>query len=150
MGLVQLYSTPKTRGDPNASQTSSSRCHTAESSTFCRCQRDVQRKSLEKSKTKGQMNTSTEQLVRKVYLRPPRSERYRLQLQPDTCRCGEDTCRTINWTWDEQNLQPQTIVAANDHTVQFHPIYSQGKGFLVECMQKKSMSMKIKCASMKI
>lgn len=119
MGLIQLYATPKTSSGANDSlQTTSSRCHNTENLSFCRCQRDVQKRKLEKQKSKCQINLSASQLpdqiVRRVYLNPP-----------DTCRCGEDTCQIINWTWDKQNLQPQTII--NNHTVQFHPIYSQGK-----------------------
>lgn len=71
--------------------------------------------------TSGQL---PDQVARRVYLDPPRADKYRLQIPPDTCRCGEDTCRTINWTWDRQKVQPQTII--NNQTVQFHPIYSQG------------------------
>lgn len=108
MGLVRLYSTPKTSSGANdASQTSSSRCHIAEKSSFCRCQQDKKC------------------IVRKVYLDPARNEKYRHQMSlTDTCRCGEDTCRIINWTWDTQNLQPQVIITNN--MVQFHPYYSQG------------------------
>ncbi|XP_055316687.1 SPRY domain-containing SOCS box protein 3 isoform X2 [Sitodiplosis mosellana] len=62
--------------------------------------------------------------ARKVYLDPPKGDKTNLQIPPDTCRCGEDACQTINWTWDRQNVQPQTII--QNHTVQFHPIYSQG------------------------
>lgn len=121
MGLVRLYSTPKTSsGENSPSQTSSSRCHNAETSSFCRCQQDKQRQSLEKQKSK-----CPDQIVRRVYLNPPRADKYRHQILPDTCRCGEDTRRIINWTWDKQNLQPQIIIN-NGTTVQFHPIYSQG------------------------
>lgn len=112
MGLVRLYATPKTNSGVNdTSQNSSSRCYNVENSSFCRCHQDMQRTSLEKQKSK---------YSRRNYLNTPRA-----QLLPDTsCRCGEDACRIINWTWDKQNLQPQIII--NNTTVQFHPIYSQG------------------------
>lgn len=133
MGLIQLYSTPKTSSGVNdPSQTTSSRCHNTENSSFCRCERDVQKRPLQKSK--WQMNSSASQspdaLVRRVYLNAPRAEKYRPQVLSDTCRCGEDTCRIINWTWDKENLQPQTII--NNHTVQFHPIYSQGRVKIIQ------------------
>lgn len=139
MGLIQLYSTSKASSSVNdSSQTPSSRCQKfseAENLAFCRCQTDVQRKPLERQKSKTQINLSAsqspEQMVQRVYLNQPRAEKYRLQILPDTCRCGEDACRTINWTWDTQNLQPQTII--NNNTVQFHPIYSQGKVYLHKC-----------------
>lgn len=128
MGLIQLYSTPKTNSTVSDSSQTTSRCHD-ENPSFCRCQRtDVQRKPIEKPKPKCQMNLTGRELAdrvpRPVYLDAPRTDKYRLQIPPDTCRCGEDTCRTINWTWDKQKMQPQTII--NNHTVQFHPIYSQG------------------------
>lgn len=129
MGLIQLYSTPKTSASASDPSQAASRCHD-ENPSFCRCQRTdmVQRKLLEKQKPKCQMNLSSSQLsdhvVRKVYLDPPKSDKPSLQLPPDTCRCGEDTCQTINWTWDTEAVQPQTII--NNQTVQFHPIYSQG------------------------
>lgn len=107
MGLVQLYSTPKTSGVNDASQTPSAHCHTDESSSYCRCQQDMQLKLQDKQKSKFR-----------------RAEKCRLKILPDTCRCGEDSNQMVNWTWDNQNLQPQTII--NDNTVQFHPIYSQG------------------------
>lgn len=101
MGLVQLYSTPKTSSGVNDAS------HNAGNSSFCRCQPEMKRKLQDKQKSKFR-----------------RAEKCRFQILPDTCRCGEDTNQTINWTWDHQNLQPQTII--NDHNVQFHPIYSQG------------------------
>lgn len=124
MGLIQLYSTPKTSTPVNDSQ-ASNRCHD-ENPSFCRCQKtDLQRKPTEKPKTKCQIPSQlTDQVVRKTYLDPPKGDKTNLQIPPDTCRCGEDTCQTINWTWDRQNVQPQTII--QNHTVQFHPIYSQG------------------------
>lgn len=129
MGLIQLYSTPKTNSSVSDSSQATTRCHD-ENPSFCRCKStDVQRKQIEKQKPKSQINLSTSQLTdqmvpRRVYLDPPRADKYRLQIPPDTCRCGEDTCQTINWAWDKQKVQPQTII--NNHTVQFHPIYSQG------------------------
>lgn len=128
MGLIQLYSTPKSSTSMSDPSQATSRCHD-ENPSFCRCQRtDVQRKPSEKPKPKCSINLSSNQLpdtvVRRVYLDQPRPDKYRLQIPPDTCRCGEDACQTINWTWDKQNVQPQTII--NNHTVQFHPIYSQG------------------------
>lgn len=128
MGLIQLYSTPKTSAPVSDPSQAMSRCHD-ENPSFCRCQRtEVQRKPIDKSKQKCQMNLSsgqlTDQVARKVYLDPPKSDKTNLQLPPDTCRCGEDTCQTINWSWDRLKMQPQTII--NGHTVQFHPIYSQG------------------------
>lgn len=128
MGLIQLYSTPKTSVPVSDPSQAASRCHD-ENPSFCRCQRTdtVQRKPVEKQMPKCQMNLSSGQLSgRKVYLDPPKSgsDKPSFQLPPDTCRCGEDTCQTIEWTWDKENIQPQTVI--NDHTVQFHPIYSQG------------------------
>lgn len=127
MGLIQLYSTPKTSAPVSDTSQATPRCHD-ENPSFCRCQQtEVQRKPIEKSKPKCQINLSTSQLpdqARKVYLDPPKGDKSNLQIPPDTCRCGEDTCQTINWTWDRQKMQPQTII--NAHTVQFHPIYSQG------------------------
>lgn len=107
MGLVQLYSTSKTSGVNDASQTPSARYHIDESSSYCRCKQDMQLKLQDKQKSKFR-----------------RAEKCRLKILPDTCRCGEDNNQMVNWTWDNQNLQPQTII--NDNTVHFHPIYSQG------------------------
>lgn len=116
MGLIQLYSTPKVNSDINDSARTSTN---AGKFSFCRCQQ------LEKKTSKCQMNMSSSQssegIPPKISLKTPEGPEILL----DTCRCGEDTCRTINWTWDHQNLQPQTII--DDHTVQFHPIYSQGE-----------------------
>lgn len=128
MGLIQLYSTPKTNASASDPSQATSRCHD-ENPSFCRCQRtEAPRKPIEKPKTKCQMNLSgnalPDQVARKVYLDAPKSDKINLQIPPDTCRCGEDTCQIINWTWDRQNVQPQTLI--NDHTVQFHPIFSQG------------------------
>lgn len=125
MGLIQLYSTPKTSVPVNDSQ-APSRLHD-ENPSFCRCKNtEVQRKPAEKPKPKCQIPSQLQpdQGVRKVYLDPPKNDKLNLQIPPDTCRCGEDTCKTINWTWDRQNVQPQTIIQNN--TIQFHPIYSQG------------------------
>lgn len=125
MGLIQLYSTPKMSASTTDPTQTTSRCHD-ENPSFCRCQKaDVQRKPIEKSKPKCQLNLTTNQLPeRKVYLDPPRGDKINFQIPPDTCRCGEDTCTIIDWSWDRQNIQPQTII--QNHTVQFHPIYSQG------------------------
>lgn len=42
----------------------------------------------------------------------------------EICRCGEETCNTIEWEWDNKLIQPQTIVVGRN--VSFHPSYSQG------------------------
>lgn len=132
MGLIQLYSTPKTSTPVNDLSQTTSRCHD-ENLSFCRCQKiDAQRKPTEKPKAKCQLNLTTasqlsDQVTRKTYLDAPNTkgiDKSNLQIPPDTCRCGEDTCTNIDWTWDRQKLQPQTII--QNHTVQFHPIYSQG------------------------
>lgn len=106
MGLVQLYTTQKTNSGDTDARAPSSRCH--ENSAFCRCQQNEEQKLQDKQNSKYR-----------------RGEKCRLRILPNTCHCGEDTNRTIEWTWDSQNLQSQTII--NDNTVQFHPIYSQGK-----------------------
>lgn len=71
--------------------------------------------------TSGQL---PDQATRKVYLDAPKGDKTNIQIPPDTCRCGEDTCQTIDWSWDRQTVQPQTII--NGHTISFHPIFSQG------------------------
>lgn len=106
MGLVQLYTTQKTSSS-DASRTPPSHC--LENSTFCQCQQDEEQKLQDKQTSKYR-----------------RAEKCRLRILPNTCSCGEDANRIIEWTWDNQNLPSQTII--NDNTVQFHPIYSQGKG----------------------
>lgn len=40
------------------------------------------------------------------------------------CRCGEDVCQTMDWTWDRKLVQPQTVITGQH--VSFHPCYSQG------------------------
>lgn len=87
MGLVRLYSTPKT----------SSGVLNAEKSSFCHCQQDMQRKSLEKQKSKCQMNS--DQIVRRVYLYP--------QILPDTCRCEKKIRHGTNKTY---NLKPASTI----------------------------------------
>lgn len=126
MGLIQLYSTPKTNSTvTDATEIGRMRCLT-ETPSFCRCQRtDAQRKPIEKTKPKCQINLLPDRCTTpRVYLDAPRTDKNRLQIPQDTCQCGEDICRRIDWTWDKQMMQPHTIV--NNHTVQFHPIYSQG------------------------
>ncbi|XP_049295034.1 SPRY domain-containing SOCS box protein 3 isoform X1 [Anopheles funestus] len=39
------------------------------------------------------------------------------------CRCGEDTSRRLDWTWDK-HLTMETVVSGTE--VIFHPVYSQG------------------------
>lgn len=38
--------------------------------------------------------------------------------QTCTCNCGESDCSRIDWTWDAAQI--------TNHTVLFHPFYSQG------------------------
>lgn len=40
------------------------------------------------------------------------------------CNCGENTCKILEWTWDQMAKHPETII--NDNNILFHPIYSQG------------------------
>lgn len=41
-----------------------------------------------------------------------------------TCKCGESDCKRMNWSWDASIAHPETQIS--DHTVLFHPVYSQG------------------------
>lgn len=103
MGLVQLYATQK--GETDA--TTSSRCY--ENSAFCRCQQDEDHRLQDKQISK----------YRKI-------DKCRRRM---SCHCGEETNRKIEWTWDSQNVQSQTII--NDNTVQFHTFYSQGSNSII-------------------
>lgn len=105
MGLIQLYSTTD-----NASQ---SRCCN-DKMTFCDCgpsASNLTSPSSEKTKRiKHENEISNDDKCSDIAL--------------DICKCGEDTCTTIDWSWDTQNVQPQTFI--DNHTVEFHPFYSQG------------------------
>lgn len=121
MGLIQLYSTPKTNmAATDTKQTA--RC-LDENATFCRCHQMPR-----KQRSRCQTNSSAGQLSdksRKVSSEPAKESYIQPVLPPDTCRCGEDTCQNIDWTWDRQNVTPATMFR-DSNTVQFHPIYSQG------------------------
>lgn len=98
MGLIQLYSTTKT--STTSSDISSN--WQEKNAAFCNCSRNV-------SDDKQCCNTR-------------RSSESSIPL--DICRCGEGTCKTLNWLWDKELKQPQTLFIGE--TVSFHPCYSQG------------------------
>lgn len=104
MGLIQLYST--------TDNTSQSRC-SADKMTFCDCGQSASNLTSPSKKTeqiKNENEFSNSDKCSDIAL--------------DICKCGEDTCTTIDWSWDTQNIQPQTFI--DHHAVEFHPFYSQG------------------------
>lgn len=104
MGLIQLYST--------TDNTSQSRC-SADKITFCDCGQSASNLTSSSKKTERIKDENEFSNVVKCS-----------DIALDICKCGEDTCTTIDWSWDTQNIQPQTFI--NNHTVEFHPFYSQG------------------------
>lgn len=103
MGLIQLYATATTLSSPTPSTTNiSSSTHSTsdwqdDSMAFCNC-----------NYTNDKSNSHP-------------TKRF---APYGSCYCGEDACKTIDWIWDSNLIQPPTIVA--DQTVSFHPCYSQG------------------------
>lgn len=106
MGLIQLYSTTD-----NASQSR----YSDDKMTFCDCGGQSASNLTNPSKQIEQIKSENEfsNVGGKCS-----------DITLDICKCGEDTCTTIDWSWDTQNIQPQTFI--DNHTVEFHPFYSQG------------------------
>lgn len=122
MGLVQLYSTSESNTIDDMSTTP--RC-LEKIKTFCNCNQDIDRQqhpNQSENVVKIQPKC-TLSIVPKQMLDLPKSSKF-IRMPVDVCRCGEDTCQTIDWTWDANFAQPQTII--DNNTVLFHPYYSQG------------------------
>lgn len=142
MGLIQLYSTPKTNTVADRLSTMASQCPEY-NFTFCNCSQRTDRRpqqqsqSLEKTQPKCPLNLSSAHLIPKPFLEPSKHDKSHHQ-PIDTCRCGEDACQTINWSWDQKFVQPQTIL--DNHTVLFHPYYSQGTS-IVRSSEPLAMNM---------
>lgn len=44
--------------------------------------------------------------------------------KPVECRCGEEDCPELDWTWESwENIATKVLP---DNIVKFHPVYSQG------------------------
>lgn len=130
MGLIQLYSTAKT-STPTADLSATG---SFQSLTFCNCNDEMQRQQQQQQQFQQQRQQQqkphqstiqvTEQLNRTFNQSFLNAKNSQMNSNLDVCRCGEDACKTINWTWDNNAIQPQTII--ENHTVKFHPYYSQG------------------------
>lgn len=131
MGLIQLYSTTKTSASNDDLSGSSS--YQTENVAFCNCLEQYQRQQYQSqlmplpevpaTHLSTHLSTVSNDTVDKNYLNK-KKETISAQIPLDTCRCGEDACKTFNWTWDRECIQPQTII--DNHTIKFHPYYSQG------------------------
>lgn len=126
MGLVQLYSTPKSNDTADdmstTTPTTTLRC-LEEIQTFCNCNQRTDRPPNKNASEHAGKAKCTLSIVPKQMMDMPKPGKF-IQLPVDVCRCGEDTCQTIDWTWDARYAQPQTVI--DNTTVLFHPYYSQG------------------------
>lgn len=122
MGLIQLYSS--TKSNATADQMSTTPRCLEEIQTFCNCnQRTDRQPNASQSEPLAKSQKCTLSIVPKQMLDLPKTGKF-IQMPVDVCRCGEDTCQTIDWTWDPKFSQPQTVI--DNTTVLFHPYYSQG------------------------